>query len=175
MIGFIIIVNDRLCPILVVLMVIIKEVKEYSKRKRINILKDDGFKPGDKVVILPLASYDDMIAELQRLEQLVTDYELQDNDTSYDKSDGIFSDVLEHIYQQHQKQLENKDKIIQARALEINRLKSITSKYNIAMNGLSTFDMIFKKKHKQLIEDFQSSIWIQNDDVLEADVNRLID
>ena len=175
MIGFIIIGNDRLCPILVVLMVIIKEVKEYSKRKRINILKDDGFKPGDKVVILPLASYDDMIAELQRLEQLVTDYQMQEESIGNEKSNETVSNVVEHIYQMHQKQLENKDKIIQEKELEINRLKSITSKYNTSMNGLSTFDMLFRRKHKQLIDDFQSSIWITSDDVLETDVENLLD
>ena len=156
-------------------MVIIKEVKEYSKRKRINILKDDGFQPGDKVVVLPKTAYDDIMLKLENLEQLVSDYQQQDGNNDNGKSEELFSDVLEHIYQQQQKELENKDKIIHDKDLEINRLKSITSKYNTSLNGLSTFDILFRRKHKQLINDFQDSIWIHSDDVLEADVKELLD
>ena len=156
-------------------MVIIKEVKEYSKRKRINILKDDGFQPGDKVAILPKTAYDEIMVKLENLEQQVSDYQQQDENTGNVKSEETISDILEQIYQQHQKQLENKDKIIHDKDLEINRLKSITSKYNTSLNGLSTIDILFRRKHKQLIDDFQNSIWIHSDDVLEADVNNLLD
>lgn len=154
-------------------MVIMKEVKEYSKRKRINILKDDGFQAGDMVAILPKATYDDLIMQIQRLNEELIDYRKQGINVN-ESSEEIDSDVLEQIYQHHQKQLENKDKLIHDKDQEINRLKAITSKYNTAMNGLSLLDML-RRKHKELIDDFQESIWITSDDVLEADVKELLD
>ena len=40
------------------------------------------------------------------------------------------------------------------------------------MNGLSLIDMVIRKKHKKLIDDFQEKIWIDNnmDRVTDVDV-----
>ena len=37
---------------------IIRQVKEYSKRQRINLNKSDGLKDGQEVVVLPTQEYD---------------------------------------------------------------------------------------------------------------------
>ena len=140
------------------IMVIIKEVKMYSNRKRINITNNDGLNPGDEVVLLPKSIYDEMIKENQELKLKVAN-DNQDNNKDLNLEE-MLSDILNPIYKHHEKELEKKDGIINEKDTEIKRLQSQASKFNTAMNGLSSIDIMFRRKHKKLISDYQDTIWI---------------
>ena len=125
-------------------MAIEKQVKEYSKRQRINLKVSDGFKADDTVYVLSEQEYK----------------ELTENQS--DKNAEI---VLTKIYEQHEKQIENKDKQIKQLSDRLDAIRGALSKYNTSLAGLSAIDIIFRSKHKDLIKDFEQRIWIiRNDD-----------
>lgn len=143
----------------------------YSNRKRINITNNDGLNPGDEVVLLPKSVYDEMLQEYQELKLQVKN---ESQDTNHDDNlEETVSNILNPIYEHHEKELKKKDTIIQEKDTEIKRLQSQASKFNTAMNGLSIIDM-FRSKHKKLISDYQDTIWIyKKNETIAADVKSL--
>ncbi|MBO6274983.1 MAG: hypothetical protein J6M91_05530 [Methanobrevibacter sp.] len=143
-------------------MVIKKQVKEYSGRQRINLNKSDGFKSDYDIVLMSVTEYDEIMEQLMQL----NDYKSKIN--AYEKGQSIManefkemsSTAIDKLNETHEKQLSDKDNEINKLTDKIEHLKEICSNYNIQMNGLSLFDMIFRKKHKSLVDDFNSKIWI---------------
>ena len=120
-------------------MVKFKEIKNYSGRKRINIVKDDGFKTGEKVVLLTEQEYKEL---KQKKENIDIDI------------------ILKTINKNHEKQLQQMEKQVKEKEKELNQIKGMFTRFITQVNGLSFFDLIFKHKHKELINDFQDRVWI---------------
>ena len=155
---------------MVLSMVIIKEVKQYSDRKRINITNKDELNPGDKVAILLEDEYNTLMQEHY---QLIADNErYQDNETNIK---DIIELAINPINKEHEKEINKKDKIIESKKNELTSLKSIINKFMIDINGLSAIDVIFKKKHQKLINDLYDSVWVklQPDRVENVEVEKL--
>lgn len=151
------------------MMVLDKQVREYSGRKRINITQSDGLMKDDPVVILRKSDYDKLIADYERLLQMEKDTDNQKitADVIGDKFIEPLKTSYDDIISGLNDKVDNKDK-------EINRLKAICSQYSIDMSGLSLWDML-RHKHKNITEDFNSKIWITADDrlVTDTDVKKL--
>lgn len=144
-----------------------KEVKQYSNRLRVNIVKSDGMVKGEKIVLLKVDDFKNLLSDYENLQGKVKMLENQQTN---------IKDLLEinadAIHQNYKNELENKDKQIKEKDDEIKDINALCSKYNVQMNGLSLIDMVIRKKHKKLIDDFQEKIWIDNnmDRVTDVDV-----
>ena len=57
--------------------ILVKDVRDYGGRKRINITNSDGLVKDDKVVILKEQDYNDIMAEYHRLETIESDLDNQ--------------------------------------------------------------------------------------------------
>ena len=152
---------------------IVKTIKEYSKRQRIDLKKSDGFTPGEDVVLIPVQQYDEIKGTILELQNNLSakDNEIQMLQSQEQNLKEIIEDVTNPIYEKHQKELEKKDKQIDELMLQIKALQKLSSTYSIRMSGLSAIDILFRKKHKDLIDDFNNSIWIINQDNQIEDVD----
>ena len=154
-----------------------KEVKEYSKRQRINLNKDDGLSPGAKVVILTNNEYDNIKNDVLELkDQVITlqkENQLLQNQEQNLKQ--IIKDVTTPIYENHKKELENKDLKINELNNELNKVKASINQYNLDMQGLNLIDIAIFRKHKKLIKDFNSTISIIDPigNIVDADANAI--
>lgn len=160
--------------------IVVKEVKEYSNRLRINLNKSDGFSDGQEVVILPKKQYDfrmqvkdNQIAEREKdigllsvqistmkseIEKLTIEKELLENQQNNLKE--IIEDVVNPIHEQHKKELSAKDVEIKQLQMENKALKHKSSQLCIDIMDLSALQLIFTDKKKVLIDDFNKSISI---------------
>lgn len=155
---------------------ITKQVKEYSKRQRIDLSKNDGLTPGQDVVIIPLQKYDKVkqdVLDLQNelmtarnetdmLLQINSNLENQIKDLKSQEVNlkEIIKDVTAPIYEKHKEELEDKDKQIKQLEIQLNTLKAKTNQYNLDMQGLNAIDIAIFRKHKKLIQDFNDEITI---------------
>ena len=171
---------------------IIKEIKEYSQRLRINIVQADGFNPGDKVVVIPVQEYEDLnqnISDLQgRLRSVKNDNEIlkqrqqafneaikeseKQLDTELEK---LLEVSLKPINETHEKQLEDKDSQIEQLTDKLNGMQSAFHHFTTKINSLNAIDIIFRKKHNEVISDFIDSITItgKENNMLNADVKQI--
>lgn len=154
-----------------------KEVKEYSKRKRINLNKDDGLSSGEKVVILTETEYNDIKTEVTELKNQVVTLQkenqiLQNQDQNLKQ---IIKDVTTPIYENHKTELENKENQIKLLSNELKTLQVKTSQYNLDMQGLNVIDIAIFRKHKKLIKDFNSTISIidPGENIIDADTKAI--
>lgn len=139
-----------------------KEVKEYSKRQRINLNKDDGLTPGAKVVILTNNEYDNIKNDVLELKNQVVTLQKENQILQNQEQNlkQIIKDVTAPIYENHKKELENKDLKINELNNELNKVKARINQYNLDMQGLNIIDIAILRKHKKLIKDFNSTISI---------------
>lgn len=154
-----------------------KVVKEYSKRQRINLNKDDGLTSGDKVVILTDDEYQKIKNDIIELEQKAISYKEVNDLLGSQENDlkKIVEDVTAPIDERYNKELDKKDKEITDLKNELNTLKGVCNQYNIDMSGLSLIDVLFRSKHKKLVSEFNNKIWFKNKDgAIDGDV-KLID
>lgn len=81
---------------------------------------------------------------------------------------------LEPIQETHKKQLEDKDNQLNAMNDKLNAMQHRCNQLKDKINQLSLWEMVWHKKHYDIINDFTNSIWIilKNDDntINEADV-----
>ena len=134
--------------------VILKEVKNYSGRLRINITQSDNINAGDNVVLLLESDYNRLISDNDKLSSQVEMLKQEQRNI-----EDILEVTLKTIYSEHRIQLQKKDDIIKSKDDELNRIKGILDKFTTALSGLSLWDII-RSKHKNLIKDFQDSIWV---------------
>ena len=159
---------------------IIRQVKEYSKRQRINLNKSDGLKDGQEVVVLPTKEYDfqirvkdNKISELKEtinernnqiellekeIEKLTIEKNLLQNQQNNLKD--IIEDTINPIHQQYKKELSEKDNLINELKVENKSLKYKSNQLCIDIMDLSALQFIFTNKKKVLIDDFNKSISI---------------
>lgn len=142
-----------------------KQVKEYSKRQRINLNKDDGLNPGDNVVVLTSNEYDNIKKDILQLQDQAIKLEKENQILkSQDQNlKEIIQDVTTPIYENHKKDLENKDLQIKQLSNELKALQFKINQYNLDMQGLNLIDIAILRKHKKLIKDFNSTISINAD------------
>lgn len=147
------------------LTMIIKEIKNYSGRLRINIVQDDGFQPNEKVVLMSMQEYDSIKDKILELQEQVTEVQKEAEmlQTTIDQHQSQVKEfvkvALQPMDDHYNSELEKKDKVISAKNDEINNIKAVLNKFTTSMSGLSFIDLI-RGKHKNLIDDFHDSIWV---------------
>ena len=67
-------------------------------------------------------------------------------------------------FENNKKELQNKDKQINQLQDKLDALKKIFNQFIISITSLSAWDIFFRGKHKDLISDFNSRIWITTKD-----------
>ena len=141
-----------------------KEVKAYGKtqRQRIDFNKRDHLEVGQEVNILTNQEYDELLecqSELQKVKnELIA---MQNQEVNLKE---LIQDVTAPIYENHKKELQNKDKQINQLQDKLDALKKIFNQFIISITSLSAWDIFFRGKHKDLISDFNSRIWITTKD-----------
>ena len=146
---------------------IIKQVKEYSNRQRIDINKSDGLNPGSEVVILSKSDYDNLINENKDLNNELTakTTELQLLKDQENNLKDIVTDSIAPIDKHYQKELENKDNQIKQLEHQLKSLQAKTNQYNLDLMGLNKLDIAIFGKHKKLIKNFSEDISIIGSDL----------
>ena len=136
----------------------VKEIKNYSGRLRINIVQDDGFQSNEEVVLMSMQEYDSIKDSILELQDKVTEAK-KEAEMYKDQMDDIIKLALKPIEKHYDSELEKKDKVISDKEDEINNIKAVLNKFSTSMSGLSFIDLI-RGKHKNLIDDFHDSIWV---------------
>ena len=159
---------------------IIRQVKEYSKRQRINLNKSDGLKDGQEVVVLPTQEYDfkirvkdNKISELKEtinernnqiellekeIEKLTIAKDILQKQQNNLKE--IIEDTINPIHKHYKERLSEKDNLINELKMENKSLKNKSNQLCIDIMDLSALQLIFTNKKKVLIDDFNKSISI---------------
>lgn len=153
-----------------------KEVKEYSNRQRIDLNKKDNFKPGAKVVILTTNEYDNIKKEFLDLQEQykILQHQIQMQQDQEQNLKEIIENVTAPIYENHKKELENKDLEIKQLTNELNAIRKSCSQYNIELMDLNAIDILIRNKHKQLIKEFNNTIFIDiPGSVVDADTKEI--
>ena len=149
--------------------VLIKDVRDYSGRKRINITNSDGLIKDDQVVVLRKADYEILINEYERL--LAVEKNLNDTEVTADSVSEKFiqpvKDSYTDIINGLKADIRDKDK-------EINRLKAIYHDYDKQVYNLGLLD-ILRHENQKISDDFNSKVWITMDDaeVTTAEVKKI--
>ena len=154
-----------------------KQVKEYSKRQRIDINKSDGLTPNADVVILTVQEYDEIKNRLLVLQDKLTasEKEVQLLQRQEQNLKEIIQDVTAPIYENHKKELEKKDDVINDLQVQLELLKNKINNYNLDLMGLNAIDMIIFRKHKKLIKDYTEEFTLVglDQEVINADSKAL--
>lgn len=157
---------------------IIKEVKEYSTRQRINLKKEDNLKPGEKVVIFSENEYNNFMKDFQELQDNII--KLENENQLLQNQEQNLKEVIENvttpIYENHKKELENKDKQIKQLNDKLNAMKKICSQFIIELMSLNLMGML-RGKHKKIIGEFNNKIWIDSKDknIVNADAKQIVE
>ena len=141
-----------------------KEVKAYGKsqRQRIDFNKGDHLEVGQEVNILTNQEYDELLECQSELQKVKSELIAMQNQEVNLKE--LIQDVTAPIYENHKKELQNKDKQINQLQDKLDALKKIFNQFIISITSLSAWDIFFRGKHKDLISDFNSRIWITTKD-----------
>lgn len=135
-----------------------KEVKAYGKsqRQRIDFNKGDHLEVGQEVNILTNQEYEELLECQSELQKVKNELMAMQNQEVNLKE--LIQDVTAPIYENHKKELENKDLQIKQLTNELNALQIKINQYNLDMQGLNLIDIAILRKHKKLIKDFNSTI-----------------
>lgn len=139
-----------------------KQVKEYSKRQRINLNKDDGLNPGDNVVVLTANEYDNIKKDILQLQDQAIKLEKENQILQNQEQNlkEIIQDVTTPIYENHKKELQDKDLQIKQLSNELKTLKAKCNQFNLDLMGLNAIDIVILRKYKKLIQEFNNTISI---------------
>lgn len=150
---------------------IIKQVKEYSKRKRIEINKNDNIDAGAKVIILSENEYTELKNKLNDYDALLKENQILQKQENNLKE--IIKDVTAPIYENHQKELTSKDNEIKQLQVQLKLLQTKANQFNLNMQGLNVIDIALRK-HKKLIADFNTAIAdVDADAIIPADIKKI--
>lgn len=169
-----------------------KIVKEYSNRQRIDLNKGDGFSAGDEIILLTKSEYDNIQQVMQNMDTqikilenentMMNNYEMKlkkSLETKQKELDTQLEKMLEislkPITKTHKEELDRKDNKLNQLSDELKTLREISSQFSTKISQLSTLDILFRKKHINLIDDFEKSIWINAEDkkIVDADVKQV--
>ena len=161
---------------------IIKEVKEYSKRQRININKEDGFTDGQEVVILTVEEYEELkqaenllSIQIHTLKEDIDKLTIENKllNTQQTNLKDIIADVITPINEQHQRELSAKDVEIGRLKAEVKALENKSHQLCIDIMDLSALQLIFTDKRKVMIDDFNKSISVKIDNDSITDIEKI--
>lgn len=138
-------------------MAVQKDVKEYSKRQRINLNKGDGFNDGDIVIVMAISEFEKIKEQLIQLNTYKAKVEAYE--TGNELLKGMSTDSSKDIVEAYEKRLDKKDNQLNEKDNEISRLKDIFSNYEKRVYGLNPFDVLLRR-NKKLSDEFHNSIWI---------------
>lgn len=148
-----------------------KKVKEYSKRKRIELNQSDNIDAGAEVIILSENEYNQLLDKINDYDALKKENQIlneQENNLS-----EMVKDITAPIYDQHKKDLQKKDNEIKQLTSQLNYIRKSISHYIISLSSLSLMDLIFKTRHKKIIQDMNDTIFHDAD--ADADVPAMAD
>ena len=138
-------------------MAVQKDVKEYSKRQRINLNKGDGFNDGDIVIVMAVSEFEEIKEQLIQLNTYKAKVEAFEKIINQPPKDT--DEILKKISQGYEERLDKKDNELKGKDKEISRLKDIFSNYEKRVYGLNPFDVLLRR-NKKLSDEFHNSIWI---------------
>ena len=138
-------------------MAVQKDVKDYSKRQRINLNKGDGFNDGDIVIVMAISEFEEIKEQLIQLNTYKAKVEAYE--TGNELLKGMSTDSSKDIVEAYEKRLDKKDNQLNEKDNEISRLKDIFSNYEKRVYGLNPFDVLLRR-NKKLSDEFHNSIWI---------------
>ena len=138
-------------------MAVQKDVKEYSKRQRINLNKGDGFNDGDIVIVMAISEFEEIKEQLIQLNTYKAKVEAYE--TGNELLKGMSTDSSKDIVEAYEKRLDKKDNQLNEKDNELSRLKDIFSNYEKRVYGLNPFDVLLRR-NKKLSDEFHNSIWI---------------
>ena len=171
---------------------IIKVVKMYSNRQRVDLNKKDGFNAGEEIILMSKSEYDNLKHRLFDLDNKLVTAE-SENKILKDRNDTITGAIqeskkqldielekllevsLKPINETHKKQLADKDHQIKELTDKLNTIQGAFSQFITKINSLNAIDFLFRKKHNQVINDFSNSVWITTgkDKIVNADVKSI--
>ena len=151
--------------------ILVKDVRDYGGRKRINITNSDGLVKDDKVVIIKEQDYKNLMAEYHRLTTIESDL-----DNQKVTADAIGEKFLQPVKDSYTDIIDGLNDKIDSKDDEINRLKAIYHDYDKQVYSLGILD-ILKHKNREISQDFNSKIWVKSGDqvVTDAEVMKLGD
>ena len=143
-------------------------VKSNNGYGRLSLGKlGDKFNINDVVYVLTESEYQSLMQNAD--DELIPEPEPK---REIDKElENLLEVSLKHINETHKEQLEDKDNQINQLTDKLNAMQSAFNQFNIGINQLSALDILFRKKHHQVINDFNDSIWIisKEDNIINAD------
>ena len=143
-------------------------VKSNNGYGRLSLGKlGDKFNINDVVYVLTESEYQSLMQNAD--DELIPEPEPK---REIDKElENLLEVSLKHINETHKEQLEDKDNQINQLTDKLNAMQSAFHQFNIGINQLSALDILFRKKHHQVINDFNESIWIisKEDNIINAD------
>lgn len=158
-------------------MMLFKQVKEYSKRQRIDINKSDGLTPGADVVIMTSAEYENITNDLAEMQDKLISAEKQIHllENQEQNLKEVIQNVTAPIYENHKKELLEKDNQIKQKQVQLDLMKNKTNQYNLDLMGLNAFDIVIRGKHKKLIKSYSEEITLIGADpnIIDADVRAI--
>lgn len=149
--------------------ILVKDVRDYGGRKRINITNSDGLVKDDKVVIIKEQDYNNLMAEYHRLTTIESDL-----DNQKVTADAIGEKFLQPVKDSYTDIIDGLNDKIDSKDDEINRLKAIYHEYDKQVYSLGLRD-ILRHKNKEMSQDFNSKLWVKSGDqvVTDAEVKKV--
>lgn len=153
---------------------IIKQVKEYQGRQRIEINKSEQFEADTKVVIIPFDDYQVTQSDISDLEKMILDIRtelttlrtenklLKEQIEAYKQQEislkEIIEDVTNPIHETYKNELKKKDKEIAESKDKLDALEHECINYNLELNGFNGFELVVMRKHKKLVKQFSGKV-----------------
>lgn len=152
-----------------------KQIKQYGNRQRIELNKKDNLDAGANVIILSENEYNTIMENLQNLENenktlQIQHQQIQNQETNIKE---MLKNTTSHLYENHQKELENKDNEIKQLKQQINAMRKSIIYYILQLSALNVIDLIFKSKHKKIIASMNDVIFHDADADAIADAKKL--
>lgn len=139
---------------------IFKQVKEYSKRQRIDLNKNDGLTPGEEVAILTAREYENIKSKMLQMQDTITanEKEIELLQSQEQNLKELIENVTTPIYDNHEKEMQKKDNEINQLKALLELMRNKTNQYNLELMGLNAIDIAIFRKHKKLIQNYNEEI-----------------
>ena len=146
------------------------EVKSNNGYGRISLGKlGNKFNVNDKVYVLTDAEYHSLLMQSSTTDDRTTSEDIEN------KFEKLLKISLEPIDKTHKEQLLYKDNQLNEKDNQLNAMQQAFIQFNTRINQLNAIDILFRKKHHKIINDFSNSIWIKAEDkeMVNADVKQV--
>ena len=129
----------------------------------------DNFNVGDVVYVLTEAEYHSLLMQSSTTDDSTTSEDIEN------KFEKLLKISLEPIDKTHKEQLLYKDNQLNEKDNQLNAMQQAFIQFNTRINQLNAIDILFRKKHHKIINDFSNSIWIKAEDkeIVNADVKQV--